>query len=468
VSTYNRVVAADETASLAPTVRARLATEMADPASEVGASLSDTFAPKLAKLRSHLGTLADPNPPVMETPPTLVEANTFTFTGRFVSADSYGKPGSPNLSGPVTTWDGSQARLELHDGRNAVVDFYFTGTALEFGLIAANTTAGAQVWMLADGVPVSAPPVDGLADGGVSSVRVLRATFGSRARRRITVIVGGATYLREMVTSSVTDIIAPAGNPVRVAFVGDSFSGGSNGNYCMTISVAAALALGVDFVNSGVGGSGYIAGTPFSDSGRIADVVNANPDLIVFIGSVNDTGSTAAAVAAAAATTYDAYTTACPNVPIVVIGVQPSNATVTLSSTSAATNKAVRDAAVAHDSVLAFYDMIGTATTGVAPAAFGTFQTLDLDEMRSSKGSVYRWTKPTGNVGPNRPEASNVWDLLTWCLTGTGKVGSTVGDGTRDALLESDGTHPTVEGSVIMGIAIAGAIVDAVDRATLT
>ena len=43
MSTYNRVVAADETASLAPEVRARLATEMADPTSDVGASLSDTF-----------------------------------------------------------------------------------------------------------------------------------------------------------------------------------------------------------------------------------------------------------------------------------------------------------------------------------------------------------------------------------------------------------------------------------------
>ena len=44
MSTYNRVVAADSSASLAPTVRARLATEMADPASDVGASLSDTYA----------------------------------------------------------------------------------------------------------------------------------------------------------------------------------------------------------------------------------------------------------------------------------------------------------------------------------------------------------------------------------------------------------------------------------------
>ena len=44
MSTYNRVVAANSSASLAPTVRERLATEMADPASEVGASLSGTFA----------------------------------------------------------------------------------------------------------------------------------------------------------------------------------------------------------------------------------------------------------------------------------------------------------------------------------------------------------------------------------------------------------------------------------------
>ena len=52
MSTYNRVVAADSTASLAPTVRTRLATEMADPATEVGGSLSGTFAPRLTSAAS--------------------------------------------------------------------------------------------------------------------------------------------------------------------------------------------------------------------------------------------------------------------------------------------------------------------------------------------------------------------------------------------------------------------------------
>ena len=51
MSTYNRVVAADSSASLAPTVRARLATEMADSTSDVGASLSGTFAPVAASPR---------------------------------------------------------------------------------------------------------------------------------------------------------------------------------------------------------------------------------------------------------------------------------------------------------------------------------------------------------------------------------------------------------------------------------
>jgi len=59
VSTYNRVVAADETASLAPTVRARLATEMADPTSDVGASLSGAFdAKRVVNLVTDYG--ADP------------------------------------------------------------------------------------------------------------------------------------------------------------------------------------------------------------------------------------------------------------------------------------------------------------------------------------------------------------------------------------------------------------------------
>jgi len=62
VSTYNRVVAADETASLAPAVRARLATEMADPASDVGASLSGTFVPQSGSRTTVLGDSVDASP----------------------------------------------------------------------------------------------------------------------------------------------------------------------------------------------------------------------------------------------------------------------------------------------------------------------------------------------------------------------------------------------------------------------
>jgi len=59
VSTYNRVVAADSSASLAPTVRARLATEMADPTSEVGAYLSGTFMTQRARAVQTVGYLGD-------------------------------------------------------------------------------------------------------------------------------------------------------------------------------------------------------------------------------------------------------------------------------------------------------------------------------------------------------------------------------------------------------------------------
>jgi len=55
VSTYNRVVAADENASLAPAVRARLATEMADGTSEVGAALAGAFATPASVAGKELG-----------------------------------------------------------------------------------------------------------------------------------------------------------------------------------------------------------------------------------------------------------------------------------------------------------------------------------------------------------------------------------------------------------------------------
>jgi len=88
VSIYNRVVAADSSASLAPTVRARLATEMADPASEVGASLSDTYA--AAKIAPYLTPLNDRAEPLriamIQDAPSTVYA-TWSRTGEVPRLD---------------------------------------------------------------------------------------------------------------------------------------------------------------------------------------------------------------------------------------------------------------------------------------------------------------------------------------------------------------------------------------------
>jgi hypothetical protein len=50
---------------------------------------------------------------------------------------------------------------------------------------------------------------------------------------------------------------------------------------------------------------------------------------------------------------------------------------------------------------------------------------------------------------------------VTYVLDGTGKVGTTTGDGNRDTFLYSDGVHLTTPGSSAFAIRQANAIRDA-------
>ena len=78
MSTYNRVVAADVNASLAPAIRARLATEMADPTSEVGAPL--------VPLRNTSGVRP---PRIATTITTFAAGHGFTVLGGAANAQSF-------------------------------------------------------------------------------------------------------------------------------------------------------------------------------------------------------------------------------------------------------------------------------------------------------------------------------------------------------------------------------------------
>jgi hypothetical protein len=215
--------------------------------------------------------------------------------------------------------------------------------------------------------------------------------------------------------------------------------------------------LGVECYSQSAGGTGYVvagAFTPYGSAARLANVVAANPELIIVQGSVNDDSSTG--IQAAASSLYSAYATGCPNAKVIVFGPQPSNSTSTLSANRQSNIAAVKAAAMAAPNVLAFHDEVGTAAA--VPAAYASGTTYSDGNLVTSLGSVWMASNGGSTFSGSAPGISSRWVLMTYVYTGTGKVGSTTGDGTRDTYLYSDGVHPTPEGSAALAIRCANLI----------
>ena len=313
MSTYNRVVAADETARLAPTVRARLATEMADPTSDVGASLSDTFAHRLSGRdipeQSALPTM-------MTTPPT------FTFVGvgtpastitDAVTVSSLLDPStipsaiSPQFAYRGGPWvqAGSGATADRYMAKPKVltgdlpaampfIEFDFYGLEFEFVYKGAGNLVS-RVWV--DGQ--YAEPVytaDTTLDGAGHRRKVTFATVGWRRIR----LEMGAFFWK--VDIGPTDILVPVSpNTEKLLIIHDSYGGGTgaelNGGYAMTVSQMLGFP---EVVNVSQGGTGVLVanGVRPKYRGRSGDwaALEATSALIGLSG--NDAGESAADIIA--------------------------------------------------------------------------------------------------------------------------------------------------------------------------
>lgn len=391
-----------------------------------------------------LARMAAPNtgiPAVSTDLPTVTWATSTTFARRISGTSS-----ELRLLGAQGTFNSTFNRLEV-GGQYSALDFYLFGDSVEINWVeqVANTS---RLWVFIDGRPMTATPELGLTTSA-GTTYTLRLVWGASARRRITVhadSINGWPGIRVPYSASV----APGPSLPRVAFVGDSFFGGSSPSPLLQASgFRMAQLMGVDPVIAAVGGTGYVAGSEtYGSTARRAKVTAKAPELIVFSGSVND-GSTGIQTAAAAC--FAAYQAALPDVPCIVFGPQPSNATDTISSGRAATIAAVKAAADAASNVIAFRDMVGTAG-GTVPPAWVSGATYNTGDLVTYKGSVFRWVAATGSTGTTVPDNGIFWALVTYQYAGTGKGGTTTGDGNRDFYLSSDGVHPTVDGSLALAI----------------
>lgn len=340
-------------------------------------------------------------------------------------------------------WDSSQWRVPAV-GSFSGLDFFVTGTTCEIVLINIAGAGGSNYpyWIWVNGAPATAAPATD--NPTTSAAYYVVLTWSTSARRHVEFFapdgVGAYWY---GVRCNFSTLIEPAPRKPVIAFVGDSYWDSSTGffNAFQAPPFLVSRMLGCECFSHSWGGTGYVVGSTntYGSTTRVASVAGGNPQLILIQGSVNDDGQ--AGIGAAATAAYAAYATACPGTEIIVFGPQPSNGVDTLSVNRQSNIAAVQSAALAAPNVLAFHDEVGTAAS--IPAAYSSLTTYPDGSLVTYLGSVWQLSN-AGSTILNTPPGNNPqWQLITWVYSGTGKVGTTTGDGNRDVFLLADGVHPS-------------------------
>lgn len=259
-----------------------------------------------------------------------------------------------------------------------------------------------------------------------------------------------------------------------VGFFGDSWSTESTMGQGFNLPSAVSRALGCVPAFSAVDGSGYgysASGRDgFEVDSRVNAVCAAAPNLIVTIGSLNadkviDNGdATGAAITAAVKSFITKVRAKLPQVPIVVLGPQPSSVA-RLQSRSAHVNVLATKTGVAESGGLsagiAFVDWLGVVDIQAVPWRDG--RVCATGDVVVYNGVAYRVTRAWVPITGETPLSANAPVVqVSDVLSGTGNSGAPTGDGTRDTLLLNDDTHPTKMGAVAFGAAAAKRIGDAV------
>lgn len=410
------------------------------------------YATKSRLLARRLNHLSPVLPTQLTTDaPTVTIGTAQTITGRYFGAQT----GIANVFGSIGNYSTALGRLSTpgFTGLDMVLD----GDAVEIRLYG-QVTGNVSLLIRVDGLPVAVDPQSFATTA--STTHYLKLAFGTARPRRVEIVMGPISALYGIHAAHST-IVAPPPRRPRVAFVMDSFgagSAGTSGDQAMALTMARML--NAECISASVGGTGYVSGSDtFGGSDRVGVVAAGSPDAILICGSLNDDGK--AGVQAAATAAYAAYAAACPGVPVVVLGPQPSAAATTPSAARTAVNMAIKSAALAAPNVIAFHDMIGTADGQPPDWATGAYN--DGDKVVRN-GSVWQVVN-AGATTSTTPDTSNRWRPLTWAYTGTGRLGTTTGDGSRDFLLHSDLVHPTPAGTRALSEYAAKAFIDSLAAA---
>lgn len=264
------------------------------------------------------------------------------------------------------------------------------------------------------------------------------------------------------------------GQPVAtVGYFGDSWSTESMMGAGFNQPAAISRLIGGIPVVSSVDGSGFAhskeGNLSFEVDSRVNAVCAAAPNLIVTIGSLNsdkviENGNPDGSKITEAVKTFITKVRAkLPQVPIVMIGAEPSSVSRLLSNPSHVNVKAHKagvEAAGGLGNGVAFVDWLGVADKQAMPWRDGR-QCVEGDVVVYN-GVAYRVTRAWSPASGETPLTAGAPTVqVSDVLSGTGNEGTKRGDGTRDTLLMADDTHPTKIGSVAFGAAAAKHITDA-------
>ena len=357
------------------------------------------------------------------------------------------------------------------------VAFMFDGTTLELFAKQVSATGAYRLWV--DGE--IAQDWTGVTMSG--NTNYLPITFGSRKLRRIEVELNNLYW--GGVRTGINDTIVKAQRRgPRVVVVGDSFTEGTGATYGMTgwpRTFGAHLAWDDLFV-SGVGQTGYLnpgSGGRVKFGDRLTnDVINQAPDVVVWAGGLNDSGTYSdAAVQAEATADFTIVRNALPSVVQIVLSPFWPKGAEGFSTTILGTRSALRSAAAAVPGCV-FVDLLEMpldvtpiSTTLAATTSLGA--TLSLSAA-VPKGSTIRvgtgdsapryfvsnisgaaphtvTVQGTNVVAAGIASGTPVTVVGASYMTGTGRVGATTGVGNADLYTGSDTTHPTQAGHDYIG-----------------
>lgn len=265
-----------------------------------------------------------------------------------------------------------------------------------------------------------------------------------------------------------------AGQPApTVGYFGDSWSTESTMGEGFNLPAAISRIIGGIPVVSAVDGSGFAhskeGNLGFEADSRVNAVCASAPNLIVTIGSLNSDkviengDSEGTKITEAVKAFITKVRSKLPQVPIIMIGAEPSSVARLLSSPSHVNVKAHKVGVEASGGLaagIAFVDWLGVADKQAVPWRDGR-QCAEGDVVVYN-GVAYKVTRawtPTAGETPLSAGAPAV--QVSDVLSGTGNAGTKRGDGSRDTLIQADDTHPTKIGSIAFGAAAAKHIADA-------